>query len=165
MSIAASLNAARFLADRAPPYTGMAIGPAFSLLTEKERLYAHWLNRASWEGARIIINQGKGFMVLGPLGGPRSRLEHGKDVFGKLLVDLQVRKSVADGDGGRAFYENLTNPPAHWLGDVRDMVLEKKQPRKILVHPNTVVQGGKVVLKEYDLSAEGTIQSFIERAI
>ncbi|KZO99620.1 aflatoxin-detoxifizyme [Calocera viscosa TUFC12733] len=92
-------------------------------------------------------------------------LKSGRDVFGKLLVDLQIRKSVADGDGARDFYEKLTNPLPNWLGDVRDMVLKKKQPRKIFVQPNTFVESGKVVLKEYDLSAEGTIQSFIERAI
>ncbi|EJT99028.1 aflatoxin-detoxifizyme [Dacryopinax primogenitus] len=92
-------------------------------------------------------------------------LKNGKDVFGKVLVDLQIRKSIADGEGARAFYEKLTNPPENWLGDVRDMVLKKKQPRKIFVQPNTVVENGKAVLKEYPLSAEGTIQSFIERAI
>ncbi|KZT61788.1 hypothetical protein CALCODRAFT_490689 [Calocera cornea HHB12733] len=92
-------------------------------------------------------------------------LSKGKDVFGKLLVDLQIRKSIADGEGARAFYEKLTNPPSTWLGDVRDLVISKKMPRKIFVQPNTFLENGKAILKEYALSAEGVIQSFIERAI
>ncbi len=39
------------------------------------------------------------------------------------------------------------------------------QPRKIFVQPNTSVVGGEVQLKEYDLDAVGTIQSFVERDI
>jgi dipeptidyl-peptidase III len=37
------------------------------------------------------------------------------------------------------------------------------QPRKIFVQPNTFVENDKVILKEYPLTAEGAIESFIER--
>ncbi|KAJ7721691.1 aflatoxin-detoxifizyme [Mycena olivaceomarginata] len=41
----------------------------------------------------------------------RSRvLSEGKAVMGKLLVELQVRKSTADGAGAREYYTNLTSP-------------------------------------------------------
>jgi Peptidase family M49 len=53
-------------------------------------------------------------------------LSHGKEVVGKLLVDLQVRKSTADGAGARQFYTQLTTPFPDWDKDIRDVVLRKK---------------------------------------
>jgi dipeptidyl-peptidase-3 len=46
--------------------------------------------------------------------------------MGKLLVELQVRKSTADGAGAKAFYQNLTSPLPGWEKEIRDMVLKKK---------------------------------------
>jgi dipeptidyl-peptidase III len=51
---------------------------------------------------------------------------------------------------------------------VRKVVLEKKTPRKVFVQANTVVEGGgegKVVLREYQPTMEGMIQSYAEREI
>ena len=120
-------------------------------------------------------------------------LSQGKAVTGKLLVELQVRKSTADGVGSRVFYTHLTKPISGWEGEIRDLVLKKKlvrpslyqlhdilflerpiseyetntrwfaQPRKIFVQPNTFVVDGEVQLKEYPLTSEGVIQSFIDR--
>jgi len=99
------------------------------------------------------------------------------------LIDLQVRKSTADAAGAREFYNKLTKPFPGWEGDIRNLVLKKKlvrsqrllgtilfahsdyQPRKIFVQPNTFIKDGKVVLKEYPLTGEGSIESFIERAL
>ncbi|KIY70973.1 aflatoxin-detoxifizyme [Cylindrobasidium torrendii FP15055 ss-10] len=92
-------------------------------------------------------------------------LKEGKDVAGKLLLELQVRKSTADGAGAREFYTTLTTPIAGWDGEVRDIVLKKKLPRKIFVQPNTFVVDGEVKLKEYPLTSVGVIESFIERAL
>lgn len=60
-------------------------------------------------------------------------LNNGRDAVGKLLVDLQVRKSTADGEGARQFYTDLTTPLEGWDGEIRDLVLKKKQPRKVFV--------------------------------
>jgi dipeptidyl-peptidase-3 len=92
-------------------------------------------------------------------------LTRGRAVAGKLLVELQVRKSTADGAGAREFYSALTTPRAGWAGALRDLVIRKKQPRKIFVQPNTIVQGEDVVLREYPLTAAGVIESFIERGL
>jgi len=92
-------------------------------------------------------------------------LSLGQQSVGKLLVELQVRKSIADGEGAREYYEKLTNPLPGWDGELRDFVLAKKQPRKIFVQPNTVVVNGQVELREYSLDAAGAIQSFVERGI
>ena len=53
-------------------------------------------------------------------------LSRGKEVVGKLLVDLQVRKSTADGPGARKFYTQLTTPLPGWGKDIRDVVFKKK---------------------------------------
>ena len=92
-------------------------------------------------------------------------LSRGKEVAGKLLIDLQVRKSTADGAGAREFYKELTTPMAGWDGKIRDIVLKKKLPRKIFVQPNTFVVDGEVKLKEYPLTPAGVIESFVERAL
>jgi len=92
-------------------------------------------------------------------------LKDGQKVIGELLTTLQVLKSTADGDGARDFYEKLTKPAEGWDGEIRNLVLAKKQPRKIFVQPNTFVKGDDVELKEYPLTPEGAIQSHIERAI
>ncbi|KAI0302020.1 aflatoxin-detoxifizyme [Russula brevipes] len=92
-------------------------------------------------------------------------LSLGKEVVGKLLIDLQVRKSTADGPGARQFYTQLTTPLPGWDKDIRDVVLRKKTPRKLFVQPNTFIRDGEVVLRDYALTTTGVIQSFIERGV
>ncbi|KAF9236417.1 peptidase family M49-domain-containing protein [Melanogaster broomeanus] len=90
-------------------------------------------------------------------------LQNGSKVMGKLLRQLQIRKSVADGAGARAFYTELTTPPADWVQEVKDVVLKKKLPRKMMLQSNTLVVDGKVELKEYPLTTAGMIESLIDR--
>src|SRR6266550_110405 len=54
-------------------------------------------------------------------------LTKGREVAGKLLVELQVRKSTADGPGAREYYTQLTKPISGWEREIRDLVLKKKQ--------------------------------------
>ena len=53
-------------------------------------------------------------------------LTHGREVAGTLLVELQVRKSTADGPGARKYYTELTTPLPGWEGEIRNLVLKKK---------------------------------------
>jgi len=92
-------------------------------------------------------------------------LTEGKNVTGSLLIELQVRKSTADGKGAKEFYTELTNPPPEWEGEIRDLVLKKKLPRKIFVQPNTFLENDEVILKEYPLTTAGVIESFVERKL
>jgi len=85
--------------------------------------------------------------------------------MGRLLVQLQVPKSIADGPGARAFYEKLTAPPPEWEGEIRDFVIAKRLPRRKFVQPLTLVKDGDVVLKQHPLTKEGLIASCIERQI
>ncbi|KAF8350715.1 aflatoxin-detoxifizyme [Amanita rubescens] len=78
-------------------------------------------------------------------------LTKGREVAGKLLVELQVRKSTADGPGAREYYTQLDQ--AH------------QRPRKIFIQPNTFIVNDEVKLKEYDLTCAGVIESFIDRKL
>ncbi|KAK7014867.1 putative dipeptidyl peptidase [Favolaschia claudopus] len=92
----------------------------------------------------------------------RSRvLSEGRAVMGKLLIELQVRKSTADGAGARQYYMELTNPTGSFTtSEVRNLVL----PRKIFVQPTLLIDAnGDVQLKEYPLTPAGVIESWIER--
>lgn len=53
-------------------------------------------------------------------------LTKGREAAGKLLVELQVRKSTADAAGAREYYTKLTQPAAGWDGEIRNLVLQKK---------------------------------------
>ncbi|KAK2466923.1 hypothetical protein APHAL10511_001181 [Amanita phalloides] len=92
-------------------------------------------------------------------------LTKGREVVGKLLIELQVRKSTADGPGAREYYTRLTQPISGWEGEIRDLVLKKKQPRKLFVQPNTYIVNDEVKLKEYPLTCAGLIESFIDRKL
>jgi dipeptidyl-peptidase-3 len=58
-------------------------------------------------------------------------LTEGRSIVGKLLIELQVRKSTADGEGSRTYYEQLTKPLDSWSGELRDLAIKKKQVRRI----------------------------------
>lgn len=62
-------------------------------------------------------------------------LKEGRDAVGKLLVNIQVRKSTADGPGAREYYTELTTPIAGWEGELRDLVLRKKLVSRPLTFP------------------------------
>ena len=42
-------------------------------------------------------------------------------------------------------------------------MIRQAKPRKVFVQANTYLDGEKVVLKEYEATAEGMIQSFVDR--
>ena len=67
------------------------------------------------------------FLTAYPKVDRQNVLQNGSKVMGELLRQLQIRKSVADGPGARAYYTDLTTPPKDWLTDLRDLVLKKKQ--------------------------------------
>lgn len=89
----------------------------------------------------------------------------GKEVMGKLLMEIQIRKSTGDGKSAAEFYKKLTTPSARWIQELRPLVLAKKLPRKIIIQPNTRIVDGKVELIEYEATLEGAIQSFVERGL
>lgn len=97
----------------------------------------------------------------------RSKLKTvGKKAIGDFLLKLQVYKSTGDVTAAREMYNKYSEVPLDgpypW-GKWRDIVLANKQPRKMFVQANTFLTDDELVLKTYDATHEGLIQSFVER--
>jgi dipeptidyl-peptidase III len=87
----------------------------------------------------------------------------GRKVMDTYLQKLHIFKSTADVEGGTKMYNDITNVDDFFAEKVRPVVIAKKMPRKVFVQANTVIEGGKAVLKEYDATPEGIIQSYADR--
>ncbi|KAK4225822.1 peptidase M49, dipeptidyl-peptidase III, partial [Podospora fimiseda] len=103
-------------------------------------------------------------------------LSHGKPSLGRLLFRLHIWRCTADFKGCSDFYEPLSTVDgqfevwrqavvAAWLNEGAS-VLVQSEPGSKIVQPNTRVENdGRVVLKVYDTSDEGIIQSFVDRDV
>lgn len=93
-------------------------------------------------------------------------LTTGRKAVEEYLMKLHVYKSTADVVNGTKLYEDMTRvDPEFWGSKVREQVLEQKQPRKVFVQANTVIEGETVRLVEYEPSVEGMIKSYVERDV
>ncbi|XP_027032578.2 dipeptidyl peptidase 3 [Tachysurus fulvidraco] len=127
---------------------------------------------------RVLLEAGEGLVTLsettGADGQPdalitldRSKIYTvGKTAIQKFLCSLQVHKSTADVEGGRALYDRysaVTADGVHNFLRLRTTVLLRKEARKMFVQANSRVKGETVELEEYEASAAGLIQSFTQR--
>ncbi|ODM87210.1 Dipeptidyl peptidase 3 [Orchesella cincta] len=99
----------------------------------------------------------------------------GRKAISDFLLKLQVYKSTADIKSARSMFDKysaVNNEGQHPWAKWRDIVLDKKQPRKMFVQPNLSLNGEElypiykfwaVQLKSYDSSPTGLVQSWIER--
>lgn len=91
-------------------------------------------------------------------------LSHGRPAVEKYLQKLQIYKATADVESGRKLYQDITAVNDFYATKFRTAVLQKKTARKVFVQANTFIDaGGKVILREYDASPQGMIESFVER--
>ncbi|KAI9319493.1 peptidase family M49-domain-containing protein [Dichotomocladium elegans] len=121
----------------------------------------------------VLLEAGQGFVTIERTGDwgltinmDRSKIRTvGAPAVADFLAKLQIYKATADVDEGTKFYLEATSVPESW-SEIRDIVVRSKQPRKIFVQANTFInEDGEVVLKEYEPSAVGMIQSAIERRV
>lgn len=87
----------------------------------------------------------------------------GRPAVDKFLQKLHVFKATADLEEGKKLYEDITNVDEWWATKLRPEVIRQAKPRRVFVQANTVLEGDKVVLKEYEATPEGMIQSFVDR--
>ncbi|KAI9903085.1 hypothetical protein N3K66_002437 [Trichothecium roseum] len=93
-------------------------------------------------------------------------LTAGREAVGKYLQKLHVYKSTANVETGGKFYVDMTTVGLDfWGSTVRELVLKKKQPRKVFVQANTTLDegSGKVAIKHYEPSLVGIIESWSDR--
>ena len=88
----------------------------------------------------------------------------GKPAMAKFLQKLQIFKSTADIKGATEFFGHYSTVDEKML-QYRPIVLARQKPRPICVqaHVDLDVSSNKVVLHEYDSSAAGLVQSFVDR--
>lgn len=89
----------------------------------------------------------------------------GVPAVGDYLLKLHVYKSTADKDRGEKLYDEMTSVSEE-MAKYREVVMEKRLPRKQFVMANTVINDkGEVELKEYEATPEGLIQSYVDRHV
>lgn len=88
---------------------------------------------------------------------------HGRPAINKFLQKLHIFKSTADLKAGTELFDEYTNVNDWYRSKLRPEVIRQAKPRKVFVQANTVLEGDKVILKEYEATPEGMIQSFAER--
>ncbi len=91
-------------------------------------------------------------------------LTDGRLAVEKYLRELHIFKATADVRRATKLYEGLTDVDDWYENTIRPAVLAKKTPRKVFVQANTVLEGEKVILKEYPATPEGMIESYADRS-
>ncbi|KAF7722684.1 hypothetical protein EC973_002847 [Apophysomyces ossiformis] len=124
----------------------------------------------------VMLKAGQDFVQLKPIQGEdgqpsleihldRTKIRSvGAPAVAEFLLKLQTYKSTADEARGTEMYLDATSVSDDWA-ETRAIVIRSKQPRKAFVQANTFLHDGKVLLKEYEASAIGMIQSYVERAV
>lgn len=94
----------------------------------------------------------------------RTKIEsHGRPAVNDFLQKLHIFKSTADLKAGTDLYLKMTNVDEWYEKKVRPEVLRQAKPRKVFVQANTIRQGDEIVLREYEATPAGMIQSFVDR--
>ena len=71
----------------------------------------------------------------------KSKVESvGKPAIGQFLKKLQVYKSLGDFESADEMFTKLSKITDQWL-QWRDIVVDRKQPRKMKVQANTIIKG------------------------
>jgi dipeptidyl-peptidase-3 len=87
----------------------------------------------------------------------------GRKTVGDFLLKLQVYKSLGDVENGAKFYNSYSEVPEE-MAKLREIVMARKEPRKLLIQPHMCKNDdGTVQLKRFPCSLEGMIQSFVAR--
>jgi dipeptidyl-peptidase-3 len=140
----------------------------------KNRKWGQAHSQARFSILRTFLDAGKEFASLDyekdDLSDLTVRIERskittiGRRAVEKYLQTLHILKATADVEAGTKMYNDITHVDDFFAEKVRPVVLAKKLPRKVFVQTNTVVENGKVILKEYESTPEGMIQSYADRA-
>ncbi|GAB6021089.1 bifunctional diacylglycerol diphosphate phosphatase/phosphatidate phosphatase [Chamberlinius hualienensis] len=129
---------------------------------------------------RVLLEAGEGLVSLtervGTDGNPdllltldRTKIATvGKLAIGNFLRKLQVYKSTADVDNATKLFAKYSRVESVGDGDIpfeeyRNIVVARRQPRKMFVQVNTKSEDGTVKLINYPATHEGVISSWVER--
>uniref|UniRef100_A0A7S0HT66 Dipeptidyl peptidase 3 n=1 Tax=Hanusia phi TaxID=3032 RepID=A0A7S0HT66_9CRYP len=119
---------------------------------------------------RVLLEAGEGLVSISRkeeevvISLDRSKiLSVGRKAMAAFLEKLNVYKATADVEEGIRMYKHYTSVPEDML-ELRNIVLAKKEPRKIFVQGVTcLTSDGQVDFKEFEATPYGMINSFKER--
>lgn len=123
---------------------------------------------------QVLLEAGENFVsvveVTGEDGKPdllltmdKTKVESvGKPAIGQFLKKLQVYKSLGDFQTANEMFSKYSKISEQWLS-WRDIVVSRKQPRKMKVQANTIIKEEKLSLVDYPSTHEGVFQSWRER--
>ncbi len=95
----------------------------------------------------------------------KSKIETiGHEAIKDYLRHLHIYKASGDVENGSNYFIDRSSVTPE-LAKFRPTVLKARLPRKQFIQANTEIIDGKVVLKEYEESEVGMIQSFVEREL
>jgi len=144
----------------------------------KNWMQAH--SHAAFVTLQVLIQAGQGLVTIEEVVGSDGKPDLlasldldgidivGRKALGDFIMKLQVYKSTADVDSARNMFEtyaSISNDKKHpWL-KWRDIVIDRKLPRKMCVQANTFLSedGNTVSLKTYEKSANGIILAATDR--
>ena len=94
----------------------------------------------------------------------RDQLEgKGRQAIGDFLKELQVHRSLGEVVEAEKLYNGLSSVDAGFM-KMREIVLARKDPRGMLIQPQTVMKDdGTVEYREFPCSPEGVIDSYTSR--
>ena len=81
----------------------------------------------------------------------------GQQAIAKFLQKLQVYKSTGNLAAAKEMYDRYSEVSEPWASR-RQIVVDRKQPRTILVQANTKLVEEKLELVQYEPSTEGLVQ-------
>jgi len=84
----------------------------------------------------------------------------GRAAIATFLQKINVLKATANFAGAEELFNKYTSVSGEFLA-VRQIVLAKIKPRKVYVQPHTYIQNGEVMIKEFGVSLEGLIESYV----
>ncbi|GBO16515.1 Dipeptidyl peptidase 3, partial [Araneus ventricosus] len=90
----------------------------------------------------------------------------GKPAIAKFLGKLQLYRATANIASAKEMYDKYSavkSGTKYPFLDYREIVMARKKPRRLFVQTNTFAENGKVDLKTYEPSADGIIQSWVDR--
>ncbi|XP_075693480.1 dipeptidyl peptidase 3 isoform X2 [Rhinoderma darwinii] len=127
---------------------------------------------------RVLLEAGENFVTVTQKAGADGRpdaqvsldrdkiMSVGRPAIQRFLLRLQVYKSTADVNQAREMYDGyskVTDEKSHPFLTLRDIVILRKEERKLFVQINTRITGDDVEVLRYDSSPSGLILSVLQR--